>query len=192
MKYMTVYIAVLALLCCLVSCSSHAEEPSNAVELTPEQLITNDRGWLMAFDNRRINVLVDNDATLLIDGDKIREEGECLYEKSGEEIGNVWQLGDSGRKKYIINSVDNVYKVIVSGAVKIEFMDSGYYNKIVEYESEKSVTYEIGSFDTMEISAKDKSGNMLEPTYVASEEELAKLNEDETVAPPIEISPLEG
>lgn len=161
---------------------------SLAEEVDIDQLIFNQRGWINGEDNRRINIFVSDDATLSMNGSTVFEKGEYLYTEHDVKIGNVWQLGDSGRKKYILRNVDNDFNIIVTGQVKIEFMDSGYYNKVIEYESVGPAVFSIKNDSVTGLQCEvpetskglnySRNGDVIMPAKNYTDSELMVLNQD--------------
>lgn len=151
-----------------------------AENITPEQIesSTNARGWIAGMDNLRINVYAGSDAQLLVENAVISESGETLYSARGNQIGTVWSLGDSGRKMYALYNGD--YEIIADGEVKIEYMDSGYFDKVVEYTyADGSALYHIGNYSSMKIDCEAiGSGREIQPFRVYTESELDALNKD--------------
>lgn len=126
--------------------------------------------------------LVQDDLVIFKIISLIQEEtGEFLYNATGEYIGNVWPLGNTGRKMYALSNGN--YELSTSGNAKFSYMDSGYYEKIVEYDNNAiNATFEIDNFDTKEIdciaSSPERTINILQPSRVYSAEELKELNQD--------------
>lgn len=151
-----------------------------AENITPAQMDNdvNTRGWIVGMDNLRINVYASNDAKLLVDRAVIDESGETLCSGDGSQVGTVWSLGDSGRKMYALYNGD--YEIIADGEVKIEYMNSGYFDKIVEYTSgQVSAAYQISNYSSQEINCEAvDSGAEIQPAHLYTELELNALNED--------------
>ena len=151
-------------------------------EVNPADLIVNERGWIISFDCRRINIIADNESEVIVNGESVAEKGSYVYSSDGTEFGNVWELGTSGRKQYVLN--DGEYTVVGNGIIRIEYMDAGYYEKIVEYSSEtKAMQVNIGNFSTqkVECSMADRSSEVeieMLPSRTFSSEELDALNVD--------------
>lgn len=108
---------------------------TQSIDTPVQEYTTNSRGWIMGLDNHRINIYADGDAVLYAGGHVVDECWETLYNENGDEIGTVWRLGNSGRKLYAL--YDGNYTVSTSGTVKIEYMNDGYYDKAVQYETEE-------------------------------------------------------
>lgn len=146
------------------------------VEYTAEDEVeTNARGWLLdGGDNRRINIYADNESVLLIDSKVLSEKLEHVYACDGSELGSVWAVGASGRKLYALNN--GTYTVYGSGTVKVEYMDSGYYERIVEYElGDSAAPISVGDFSSQTVTCATGE----EPSRVYTAAELAELNADE-------------
>ena len=155
---------------------------SDVSEIISEEVALNTRGWIVGTDNRRINIYSDSDAILSINGVEIDESSETIYNNSGDVVGNVWSLGDTGRKLYALYNGD--YELTTSGDVKIEYMNNGYFDKVIEYTNTNSSTsFFIDDFSTMNTEyefnnpLQDRMGeNQLAHVYTA--DELSALNQD--------------
>ena len=160
--------------------ASDAEDSSrsNTRLIDVNNLNINARGWIEGTDNKRINLYADSIIDLSVGGVKVETIGDCLY-ANGRQIGNIWLVGDTGKMLYVLNNDD--YSITSSGYVKVEYMESGYFAKIVEYDFGKAeVVIEINDFASKNISIAENSGGKSADysTYVYSDVELATLNSD--------------
>lgn len=149
---------------------------SASVEIDPNKITVNERGWINGANNKRINIYADDDSILLIDGVAMTEEDERVYDENGVKIGSVWKLGSTGRKMYAL--YDGEYEISGTGIVKVEYMDDGYFESAVEYDSGADViSINIGDFTTQAVSCivDDKEIEVL-PFHIYTVTELAELN----------------
>lgn len=160
-----------------------SEESYGTIEIDPSNIIVNSRGWLEGDDNKRINIYANSEINLSVDGVPAQEIGEYIYTATGSKIGNVWPLGDDGRRLYALNN--NNYDIISSGDVKIEYMNDGYFDKVVEYNfGNLAATVEIEDYSTKEVtcvteeSSATTGRSALYPFHIYNEAELIKLNQD--------------
>lgn len=146
---------------------------SASTEVVGNMLSLNDRGWVNGADNKRINIFADSKSTLSVDGIMAIEENESVYNNNGVKIGSVWELGATGRKLYAL--YDGEYVIECNGDVKIEYMDSGYYEKVFEYESGRDIiSIEIKDYSTKSVTCLDKQCSSI----IYSADELMKMNEN--------------
>ena len=129
-------------------------------------------------DNKRINIYTNNESVLLINGASTIEVNEGVFTKDGTRIGSVWKLGSTGRKMYAM--YDGNYEISGTGVIKVEYMEDGYFEKIVEYDSEfESVSIDIGNFVSQSVSCiKDNELVELDMSYAYTEAQLMNLNTD--------------
>lgn len=147
----------------------------NNTELNPENLIMNARGWIMGGDNRRINVITDTDAQITCNNTPIEIIGEYIYDCDGNHIGHAWNLGNTGRMQYVFN-IEN-YTITCTGNVRIEYMNSGYYDQIVEYALGNEAAV-ISMPDYTSLPSCYKGEVLITPTVVATAAEIDLLNHD--------------
>ena len=145
--------------------------------------IVNSRGWITGYDNRRINIYADVDACLMIDNMETIEKGDFVYDTYGNEIGSVWSIGNSGKKLYAL--YNGVYSLTNTTFAKLQYMNDGYYDKVVEYEALNTNTtcVFVSDYDSKEIVARDvQDGIVSEYTIQASKtytvSDLNELNAD--------------
>lgn len=155
---------------------------SSSIEIEANEDTINARGWIAGRDNKRINIYTNNESTLFVDGTVAVEENGYVFDQQGNRLGSVWALGSTGKKMYAL--YDGEYELSGCGNAKIEYMDSGYYSNIVEYDSgsdamsltiENWVTQEVRCFSN---NTQSRAQYELAPIRQYSEEELAILNTD--------------
>lgn len=150
-------------------------------EINSKDTVANQRGWLEGYDNRRINIYA-SDLTLSVDNMLIEEVEEYLYTSDGTMVGNVWSVGNSGKKLYALNNQN--YDIVSSSDIRVEYMNDGYFDKIVDYKlGNVDATIEINEYTTkdLQIESKDSMAKQLTSTYstyVYSNTELEELNQD--------------
>lgn len=149
---------------------------SASVEFDPNKITLNERGWINGANNKRINIYTDSDSTLLIDGVAVTEENERVFDKNGVKIGSVWELGSTGRKMYAL--YDGEYEISGTGIVKIEYMNDGYFESAIEYDSGVDVmSINIGNFTTQSVSCSIDNENVeVLPSHIYTTTELTELN----------------
>lgn len=152
-------------------------------EHVENEIRVNGRGWIENLDNRRINIYTDLNSMLSVDGVNAVECNGVVYNVDGEQIGSVWQLGNSGRKMYAL--YDGIYQIVNATELKIEYMDSGYYDLIAEYNlaDYNNMIVSVGNYSTKEIAVhlnSDITSEViaLQPSHIYSENELTALNSD--------------
>ena len=142
----------------------------------------------MNYDTKNINIYSYDGITLTLDGVEVEVVGENLY-ADGDYIGDVWLVGGTGRRLYALD--DHSYNIVASGHVRIEYMNAGYFEKIVEYDfGQTKVNLKIADYSTKEISydvnaivfdvkqsSNAKQTDIFE-SYVYTDSELEALNRD--------------
>jgi pimeloyl-ACP methyl ester carboxylesterase len=157
------------------------EENSGTIELDPDNIAINARGWTEGTDNKRINIYADIDSELSIGGVSVEEIDGSLYTSAGSKVGNVWPLGDTGRRLYAM--YNNNYTIISSGDIKVEYMNNGYFEKIVEYNlGGLKATVDIEDYSSKVVTcitaeASDRSAAKYY-SHVYTDDELMVLNQD--------------
>lgn len=163
----------------------------NTVEILGADFAVNDRGWIIGADNSRINISTSADITISRNGNPVISDGNghlfCYEDDVEIRVGTVWALGENGKNFYAL--YDGNYEIIVNGQsdeiLSIQYMDSGYYQKVVKYNLSNTVgtTVDVGQHDSMEVFAysvaqDSRSGeySVLEPFYIASQSEINELN----------------
>lgn len=136
--------------------------------------ILNARGWVVGQDNKRIVIVADCADELLYNGSQIIEHNEKIYDSDGHFLGNVWTLGNTNRKQYLL--MNGTYQVNSTGHVLIEFMDSGYYDAAFEYSLEDANGI-ISIFGYGITPIGSVNGNVESP-YIHSQESLIERNRD--------------
>lgn len=153
---------------------------TSSVEISSSKMSINERGWIVGLNNKRINIYTDNDSSLIIDGFVAIEENDRVLDRHGNKIGSVWKLGNTGRKMYAL--YDGEYQLAVSGYTKIEYMDNGYYEKAVEYDSANdTMSIHIEDFTTQAVNCiinNEQNAAVIQPLHIYSETELLALNMD--------------
>lgn len=155
---------------------------STSTEIAANDIAMNERGWFNGVDNRRINIYADNDSTLLVNGAAAIEENERVFDQSGIRIGSVWELGSTGRKMYALYNGE--YEISGTGIVKIEYMDNGYFEKAIEYDSGVNImSVNIGDCTTQSVTCIMDNEQMttaveIQPSHTYSATELMELNEN--------------
>lgn len=155
---------------------------STSTEIAANDIAMNERGWFNGVDNRRINIYADNDSTLLVNGAAAIEENERVFDQSGIRIGSVWELGSTGRKMYALYNGE--YEISGTGIVKIEYMDNGYFEKAIEYDSGVNImSVNIGDCTTQSVTCIMDNEKMttaveIQPSHTYSATELMELNEN--------------
>lgn len=160
----------------------------NVVEIDSNSVLLNERGWMMSQDNRRINIYADSESSILIDGVAALEENNCVYDSAGDKIGSVWELGETGTKLYAM--YDGEYTIAGTEMARIEYMDSGYFEKIVEYSESSaalaaptSLSVAVEGHETQfvhceRIASSARSAVEIPPTHEYTVAELSELNAD--------------
>lgn len=149
-----------------------------------EQQETNEKGWIIGEDNKRINFVVYNSGQTDLktnSGYDIISEGDSLYyyAENGEKIsvGSVWYLGNNSYQyslfdgDYIIDQ-NSIYK----SNIKVEYMDSGYCIKSMVFNDILSSKFTISSANSKNIICTNGDGRKISPTIMLSEDELDMLN----------------
>lgn len=151
---------------------------SASVEFDPNKITLNERGWISGADNKRINIYANIDSVLMVDGVAAIEENERVFNADGVRIGSVWELGSTGRKMYVLR--DGSYKISGTGNVKVEYMDNGYFESAVEYDSGFDVlSISVGNFTSQSTSCIIGHENVeILPSHVYTIAELTELNTD--------------
>jgi len=153
-----------------------------SVERTPEEITVNKRGWIEDTENKRINIYADYGSIVFVDGVAVTEKNKRVLNSNGVQIENVWELDSTGRKMYAL--YDGEYELSSAGPVRIEYMDNGYFNHVIEYDSgAKVVSIRVGDFTEKNVTCtakKEQAKNTVEmlPSHVYSSEELMELNQD--------------
>lgn len=174
----------------VVGVAEEMYEIDMTVEIDPNTLPFNDRGWIDSLDNLRINIYADIESSLMINGEEAIEENNVVYGSDGSKIGSVWELGETGTKLYAL--YDGEYEVVETEFARIEYMDGGYFDKVLEYDvsdasvshiSEATLHISIESYKTQGVDciindATSRAAITLEPSYILTAEELNKLNAD--------------
>lgn len=157
-------------------------------EIASQQI--NERGWIIGEDNKRINVMVYNggEAELSTNsGYNIISEGNSLYYYNNENekvhTGSVWYLGNNS---YQYSLFDGDYIVEPNSTndadVKIEYMDSGYYIKSLEFSDASDSVFTISDSSSKDVISTNSDGKNIVPTKALSCAELSVLNNDPSIS----------
>lgn len=152
-----------------------------SIEIDPNHITINDRGWIESLDKERINIYADCESTLLVNGVIATEENDRVFDQNGVRIGSVWELGSTGRKMYVLYNGE--YELSGTGKVKIEYMDDGYFDSAVEYNSGSNImSIHVSDFKKQDVSCildKEQMNKSVElqPSYVYTTNDLIELNE---------------
>ena len=159
-------------------------ENNDAIEISPSDIQLNDKGWIVGENNKRINLYTEGETELLINGGNVYSDGEKLYNSNNELIGNVWSVGNTGRKLYAL--LDGDYTVSLSGDFVVEYMNNGYFDKGEEFAvGNNIVTLNIGDYTSQEVTCELQNDSHIQlqtlvlPTHIYSEEELNRLNQEQ-------------
>jgi hypothetical protein len=155
------------------------DNPTNAIEPAGDSISVNKRGWIVGMDNRRINIYSDCEATLIYNGEATTEYAEKVYSAEGILLGNVWQLGNSGRKMYALYNGE--YVIANSEKIKIEYMNNGYYDKITEVSDvSTNIQISVDGYDSKDVVVRQETETVNNDVtiilYTYTPEELAQLN----------------
>lgn len=146
----------------------------------------NEKGWLVGENNKRINIVVHNSNIVLYNenGKQVMcDENNNLYitdnSNKSVKIGTLIRLGNNSWQ-YVV--YDGTYSASVcnesyspSADIRIEYMDSGYYQKIISLDSFSSdCSFSINKFDSANCCEKT-SGEFT--SYIYSDEEITARNE---------------
>ena len=146
----------------------------NEMQIKEAPIVINERGWVMGFDNKRINVIAEKESILDSDLEPVIIIGDEVYNSKERFLGNAWELGDSGKVFYALN--DGNYSLRNCKEVSVEYMDDGYYLAKVDYKQDQKITLTILSHKEKAVEGIDSKGASMVPSYVYSEEELAVFN----------------
>lgn len=154
----------------------------NIRSIEEQSYIVNARGWIVGRDNKRINIYTDNMATITQNGMVLSEFSEKVVDHKGNIIGSVWKLGNTGKKFYSL--FDGEYTVSGSSTIKIEYMEDGYYQKVLEY---SNVDYDNCSVKTTSFADLNNDIATVQhkaiAIYTYTENELDELNKDGQIHP---------
>lgn len=140
----------------------------------PEDLVYNEKGWILGFDNRRITVITENDANVNVDGENVVILGQEVFTLDGVQIGNVWSLGDTGRMQFDL--FDGNYSIDCTGQTIIKYMNDGYFEKVLEYDfGDDYATISISGYANDPVCVQNGVEHF--PIRIYNEEELAELNQ---------------
>ena len=163
-----------------------ATDQNSTVEWTADQYenMENPRGWVIGMDNRRIQITCDMDTVLYCDGVLVDESHEKMYTTNGDLIGSVWTFGEeSGKKVYSLQN--RSYTFNTNGYVKIQYINAGYYDQIVEYDTGNiDSQFVLGDYDNQSVTCTEVSTprsvgtHIITPSRIYSATELAVLNQD--------------
>ena len=160
---------------------SSLRQAESVQRLRPEDIVVNARGWMENSNTQVISIAADSDIQIFANGAEVVADGENLFDSSGEKVGVIWSIGATGSKLYVLEAGE--FEVVGDGKLRIEYVDAGYYEKIVEYDIDNEASIYVSNFDTMEVecrfSSKAKTnGELISPNRILSDSELAILNQD--------------
>ena len=145
-------------------------------EMIPDEVVMNNRGWIMGTDNKRINIYASAEATLLEESSIATEKDCFVFDSEGNEIGTVWNLGATGKKMYAL--YDGNYTITGSSFAKIEYMNNGYFEKVLEFSSiPNSAVLRIENFYT-QTAESSFNGFFAQPDLVLTQAALNDMNLD--------------
>ena len=162
-------------------------------EYTADELEFNDRGWLLNEDTKRINVVSsNNDIDISINGKPIIVRGDQLFvtDSNGceEYVGMTCTFNENGETLFTL--IDDDYDIQIDSdtdSIRVEYVDAGYYEKVVEYSDLlQGTVYQLTVknhqlMDTNCHSQAINSANVqsidVAPTHVATPTELSTLND---------------
>ena len=131
--------------------ASPNKSDDTATLVNPEGIIMNARGWILDSDNKNINIFAYDEITIFLYGVEVETVGESLF-VGGNRIGDMWLVGGTGKRLYALDN--NNYDIVSNSNIGIEYMNAGYFEKIVEYDfGETEVNLEIGDYNSKEIKA---------------------------------------
>lgn len=195
-KHSTVCAKVKSLISSTLNSASSISSDIENLEGINSELVINDRGWIIAPDinGHRININVNflpEHRLLTENGQEILRTGEYLfyYDAQGEpvSVGSRWKTGIG--VQYAL--FDGAYRLEIddvnsNGEVTISYMNNGYYDKYLEYigfDTTSSCEIILSPYSELSVEAISVGNNMrsvqiLEPSHLYSEEDLAVLNQD--------------
>ena len=152
-------------------------------EISSENI--NEKGWISTENNKRINIIVHNSNIVLHDesGQQILcDNNNNLYVADSNNkfvnVGTLFRLGDNSWQyvlydgNYLV-SIDNE-RYSASSDIRIEYMDSGYYEEIISLDSISSdSSFVINKFGSDNCCEKVSGGFT---KYIYSEEEVFAKN----------------
>lgn len=100
-------------------------------KMISEKIIINEKGWIEGLDNRRIIIYAARDSIVYCEGKKITVKDEIAYDSNNNKVGSVWTLGSKNQRVYVLNNGN--YSVSRTTKFKVEYINAGYYQQIVEY-----------------------------------------------------------
>ena len=174
-----------------------------ALQLAPS---VNSRGWIEGLESSKlIKIVVPEEAKITLrtaDGLTVQAENDCLYavheNGESERVGTVWHLGYG--EEYSL--YDRGYELTINAPaeqeksdVSVQYFDSGYYKKLIEYDDngQYDITrLSVSSFEEMEVhyegvrpftntnSSKPVKGDAtIQPARVLYEESLINIKQGE-------------
>ena len=126
--------------------------------------LTNEKGWIIGEDNRRIYITMAYSEDIVItgqDGNTLVADGNYLYDKSGNNVGSIWLVGNNNimfcmkNGNYSVSS-SNTDKMFDD--IKIVYQNNGYDEYIETYESVNAhqIQLDVSEYSIFEIQCKIK------------------------------------
>ena len=156
-----------------IAANEQMDTTEKSSEIQFEELEINDRGWILGYDNRRINIIVDQEIEIYCGSTPLTVVGR-IYDTHGNVIGDAWHLDDSGRMQYVLNNGN--YEFSIDGYARIEYLNNGYYDLVYEFNTQGEATVFIEDYS--EAPSCLQNSNMVLPTSIADEQVLTELNTD--------------
>lgn len=158
------------------STNDRLDSTPHVSEMIPDEVVMNNRGWIMGTDNKRINIYASTGATLLAESSLATEKDCFVFDSEGNEIGTVWNLGATGKKMYAL--YDGNYTITGSSFAKIEYMNDGYFEKVLEFSSiPNSAVLRIENFYS-QTAESSFNGFFAQPDIVLTQTALNDMNLD--------------
>lgn len=158
------------------STNDRLDSTPHVSEMIPDEVVINNRGWIMGTDNKRINIYASTGATLLAESSLATEKDCFVFDSEGNEIGTVWNLGATGKKMYAL--YDGNYTITGSSFAKIEYMNDGYFEKVLEFSSiPNSAVLRIENFYS-QTAESSFNGFFAQPDIVLTQTALNDMNLD--------------
>ena len=150
-------------------------EQARMQAMTSDNIVVNERGWLMGYDNRRITIIAEGVSSINLNGETLILANDKVLTKEGVVVGHFWTLGGNNRVQYSL--YDGNYTFICDDYVKIKYMNSGYYDRVVEYEMNGIISaITIMGYDNSPVCIQSECE--LQPTSVYNESQISMLNQD--------------
>lgn len=173
---------------------------STASTIEEEEILYNEKGWIIGTDNQRVSVIVDADAEVQITdtaGEPLERIGSTLYRTDGSEAGTIWVLGNN-EIEYYMQGGEFEFHVDETTAVNrdltVRYQNDGYYeygevyNDLPSGQLQVSIpAYEVKQAEVTAIvenqvgelgpSRAPAAPTIIAPTHILDENELEFLNQ---------------